>query len=62
MTDRITNTLMVAALALALASPAMAQSRIKTMPGYDQWAEVSMPRCTASPSYAPVLHAKVRVQ
>jgi dipeptidyl-peptidase 4 len=41
MTHRITHTLMVAALALALASPAMAQSRIKTMPGYDQWAEVS---------------------
>lgn len=41
MTDRITHTLMVAALAFALAPPAMAQSRIKTMPGYDQWAEVS---------------------
>jgi dipeptidyl-peptidase-4 len=49
----------LALLALAMAMPAAAQSRIKTMPGYDQWAEVS-PRIGSSvksgaitPAWAP---------
>lgn len=38
---RRTGTIVLAALAaLAFAAPALAQSRIKTMPGYDDWARV----------------------
>lgn len=47
MADRIARALTLAMCALALATPASAQSRIKTMPGYDQWAEVS-PQIAAS--------------
>ena len=47
MAARLTRTLMLALAALGLAMPAAAQSRIKTMPGYDQWAEVS-PKIAAS--------------
>jgi len=41
MAGRIMRILTLAALAFAIATPAMAQSRIKSMPGYAQWAEVS---------------------
>jgi len=41
MGDRITRALTLAACALALTMPAAAQSRIKSMPGYERWAEVS---------------------
>ncbi len=41
MANRITRALMLALAAFALAMPATAQSRIKTMPGYDRWAEVA---------------------
>ena len=41
MAHRIKRALTLAVFALAMAMPAAAQSRIKSMPGYDQWAEIS---------------------
>ncbi|MCF8508510.1 MAG: S9 family peptidase [Hyphomonadaceae bacterium] len=41
MAQRIKRALTLAVFALAMAMPAAAQSRIKSMPGYDQWAEIS---------------------
>jgi dipeptidyl-peptidase-4 len=41
MADRITRALTLAALAFVVAMPAAAQSRIKSMPGYERWAEMS---------------------
>jgi len=41
MAARITRTLALAALALALALPGSAQSRLRAMPGYAQWAEIA---------------------
>lgn len=41
MTHRIRRALTLAVFALAMAMPAAAQSRIKSMPGYDQWTEMS---------------------
>ena len=47
MAHRIKRALMLAVFALAMAMPAAAQSRIKSMPGYDQWTEMS-PKIAAS--------------
>ena len=41
MAHRIKRALTLAVFALAMAMPAATQSRIKSMPGYDQWAEIS---------------------
>ena len=55
----MTRILMLTALALAMATPAAAQSRIKTMPGYQQWAEVAPKIASAvksgaiTPQWAP---------
>jgi hypothetical protein len=52
MAERITRTLALAALVLGMAFPASAQSRIRTMPGYAQWAEIAPKIATAVKSGA----------